>query len=112
MIPPPHAYVYQAVVTRIVDGDTYQLSIDLGFHLSATLRVRLVDVNTPEGKAGRAATEHARARLEGREVLVHAYKGDGFGRWLGRIWLGDVNIGQELIDLGLAVPYRLGEGGV
>ena len=43
-------YYYKAEVTRIVDGDTIDVSIDLGFSVSAKARLRLYGINTPESR--------------------------------------------------------------
>ena len=42
------AYRYRAKLVRVVDGDTIDLDIDLGFYIRITERVRLEGVNTPE----------------------------------------------------------------
>lgn len=117
MIPPTQDYIYHARCTRAIDGDTVELVIDVGFHLTTTQRVRLVDVNTPEDRAGKAATDYTRARLEGRDVLIRTFKADSFGRYLCRLWVPGpdgvmINFSQELIDLGYGVPFMTGTSGV
>lgn len=52
-------YTYQGMVTNVVDGDTVDIVIDLGFKITYTIRARLhginaPEMNTPEGKAARA----------------------------------------------------------
>lgn len=56
---PFEPYQYRATCARVVDGDTYHLDVDLGFHAGITIPVRLRGVDTPElntaeGKAARA----------------------------------------------------------
>ena len=41
-------YNYKAKVVRVVDGDTVDLKVDLGFHISANERFRIKDIDTPE----------------------------------------------------------------
>lgn len=43
-------YEYKAKVTRCVDGDTVDVTIDVGFNISYSGRVRLVGIDTPESR--------------------------------------------------------------
>ena len=82
-------YKYKAKVKRVVDGDTVDFDVDLGFHVIIRLRGRLLDVDTPE----RGHQDWARA-TEMLETLLEKEKdGDGYvtlctektgkyGRWL------------------------------
>lgn len=106
------AYWYNARCTRAIDGDTVEVVIDVGFHLTTTQRVRLVDVNTPEDRAGLAAKAYTQSRLAGKDVLIHTAKSDSFGRWLARIVVDGVDFNRELLDEGYAVPYMTGTAGV
>lgn len=114
------AYIYAGTVTRVVDGDTLdaELSLDIsvGFGQSVRLlipqRFRLVDVNAPEGRDGALAAAHARDRLLGRPVEVHSLRKDRYGRRLARVFVAGQDFGAELVAMGLAVPYRVGEGGI
>lgn len=93
-------YEYRLVnVIRVVDGDTVDCRIDLGFGLQANFRFRLAFIDTPEvyGRQatarGQEATEFTKRWLVGHAVItVRTFKaatstvgiGDGaFGRWLG-----------------------------
>lgn len=121
---PSQAYVYNGVVTKVIDGDTIDIDVDLGFRMRTTQRFRLVDVNAPEMHGpdrlrGLAARSHAAACLLGESVVIRTTKADDFGRWLARIWyrndpaagaMADFN--AESVTLGYAVAYREGEGGV
>lgn len=126
MIPQPcpsQAYIYNGVVTRVIDGDTVEIEVDLGFHLKTTQRFRLVDINAPEMKGamrleGLAARTHVLACLAGEKVVIRTTKSDDFGRWLVRIWFDPFKNGSPMVDFnadmvaaGFAVPYREGEGG-
>lgn len=108
-------YDYRVIeVVRIVDGDTYDLTIALGFHLTAALRFRLAGVNTPEvygpnaTAAGAEASEFVRAWLEGRRLRARTYKAGAFGRWLADVYDADTleDLGRALLEAGLAEVYR------
>lgn len=89
-------------IVRVVDGDTVDARLDLGFGIASTIRVRVKDIDTPEvygrnadPERGPAASEFTHAWLERAMeggLTVQTYKGssgdvgvgDGaFGRWLG-----------------------------
>lgn len=101
-------YEYKVLqVLRVVDGDTVDLELDLGFHLTAALRFRLVGVNTPEifhdpvpdGFTAKQITEEwlqARAGL----LTVRTTKTDAFGRWLAEIIAPDGTLNGELVKRG------------
>ena len=82
-------YKYRAKLIRCVDGDTADLEIDLGFYLTAKVRCRLLDVNTPE--RGKPDYKKATAMLENlirfqadREGYFNVSTGKTgkYGRWL------------------------------
>lgn len=106
------AYWYNAHCTKAIDGDTVEVVIDVGFHLTTTQRVRLVDVDTPEDRAGLPAKAYTQARLAGRDVLIRTFKSDSFGRWLARVIVDGVDFNQELLDKGYGVPFMTGTAGV
>jgi micrococcal nuclease len=104
-------YNYEAKVTNVVDGDTCDLEISLGFYLRATHRIRLLGVNSPEmhgpgHAAGLAAKEFATSALLGKNVVIHTEKSDVFGRWLAVVYLDGDNFNERLLREGFAVPYR------
>lgn len=106
----PGLYNYKARVVRVVDGDTFDADISLGFHASMTLRLRLLGVDSPEMNglpkgAGKAAKDFATARLLGRDVVIRTEKSDSFGRWLARVTVDGVDFSTALIEGGFAVPY-------
>ena len=109
-------YTYRATVTRVVDGDTMDVAVDLGFDIVYNDRVRLYGINTPESrtrdldekKLGLAAKDRVKELCpEASEVTLKTTKdGKGkFGRILGEIYVGDVNINQLLVEEGHAVEY-------
>lgn len=109
---------YDAKVGRVVDGDTLDLVVDLGFHVQIHERFRLSDIDTPELNSSnpieREAAKAAKARVEelcpvGSSVIVVSQKTGKFGRWLAVIVFeldGNlVSLNQLLLDSGHAVPY-------
>ena len=93
---------YKAVVKRIIDADTIDLSICLGFHLTADIRVRVARIDAWETR-GKERPEGllAKSRVEelcpvGATVEVTTGKTGKYGRWIGEIQLTD---GRNLSDL-------------
>lgn len=108
------SYTYRAICTRVIDGDTVQLTIDLGFRMTTEQRIRLLAVDTPElndrdvSKRDQAKIAHARVEelLLGETVTIATQKADSFGRWLARIELPDgSDLGETLVSEGLASRY-------
>lgn len=85
-------YEYKAIVLNVVDGDTFDLDIDVGFNIHVYKRVRLLDIDCPEKNArngekekaaGLYVTEWAKKEFLGKEVRIKSWKGtDSFGRYL------------------------------
>lgn len=101
----------RAEVTRVVDGDTVDMRIELGFGLNMHDRFRLYGIDTPEkGKAGNTeATANLKRLIEGKTVSFDYYKKDKYGRHLATIYvlvdgkLYDVNF--LMVQHGHAKPY-------
>ena len=105
-------YTYKAIITNIVDGDTYDVDIDLGFHIHIHERIRVLDLDTPEcrGKEkelGRICKEYAKTKFLNQQILLQSKeeiqepKTDSFGRWLCRVFLDSnkINIANLFTDL-------------
>ena len=104
-------YEYKATCTRVVDGDTVDLQIDLGFSMTTKQRVRLAHVDTPE--RGQDGYEQAKSALidavQFKTVRVKTTKPSKYGYYLAEIAVdGCLSVNSMLIDRGLAKPY---EGG-
>lgn len=104
-------YEYKAKIERVVDADTIDVSIDLGFDVWTRQRVRVAGLNAAEKntEAGKNAIEYAKTVLKhGMEVLLrsHQDKREKFGRYLAEIWITkDESYNEKLLKLGYAVPY-------
>ena len=91
MSAPAPQYVYRAAVERVVDGDTVDVVVDVGFTTTRLERLRLRGVNTPErGEPGWAeATAFLRDLLPaGSPCVVRTYKArpETLGRYVADVW--------------------------
>lgn len=100
-------YQFNAFCTNVVDGDTADLVIDVGFKLTTTQRVRFLSINTPErGQRGyQEAKDFVISKILDKDLVVETYKSDNFGRYLAVITVDGVNLNNLLLSEGLAVPY-------
>ena len=104
-------------VDRVVDGDTIDISIDLGFDLTKKERVRLAGIDTQEKRTkdqkekemGYQATEFLEMHLmEAKKLTVKTEKEGKFGRMLGWLYKSETDttsINQIMIDKGYAWAY-------
>jgi micrococcal nuclease len=101
-------FVRRTKITNIVDGDTVDGFVDLGYRIWTEQRFRLLGINTPErGQKGFAeATEYVKDRILGKEVQLQSEKSDSFGRYLAVIYFEDAIINVELLEKGLAKVYE------
>jgi micrococcal nuclease len=109
-----NAFVYPAIVKRVVDGDTVHVDVDLGFRTwEHDVPVRIAHMNAPEKAtaAGKAARDHALSLLpEGLVVQLNSHEWDKFGRVLGSIALPDGrDFAATMIADGQAVAYEGGK---
>ncbi len=109
-------YRYKVEVTRIVDGDTVDVDVDLGFGMIyKKQRVRMMGIDTPESRTrdleekfyGKASKAHLVSKLEGKEVQLVSHDKGKFGRILGELFIDDnpISVNQQMIDEYHAVPY-------
>ena len=87
--PTTPSYIYGATLQRIVDGDTMDLHIDLGFRVNCHDRFRLAGIDCPELKtaAGRAARDYAFARLAAAQtIVVKTQRTDLHGRYVAHLF--------------------------
>ena len=113
-------------VDRIVDGDTIDVTLDLGFDILHKTRVRLYGINTPEKrtrdleekKRGYAASERLAELVDdvttthGDELILKTKEKGKYGRYLGIIYRGDkryndaiLSLNEQLVSEGHAVEY-------
>ena len=114
----PEPYIYKATVERVVDGDTVDVTLDLGFDVKLhKQRVRLAQIDTPESrprdlagkKLGLAAKERLKELCVG-SISIKSFGKGKYGRILGIPYTEDgEDICQMLIDEGHAVVYDGGK---
>ena len=130
MTPPSRKSCYNFRVTKInkvVDGDTIDVTIDLGFDLTKKERVRVAGIDTPEKRTrdleekalGIDATNWLKEKLQKAvagddDLLIRTELVGGvgkYGRLLGWLYIGDepVSINEEMIGEGYAWPYDGGK---
>ena len=117
---PGPLYWYRALVTNVVDGDTIDVTIDLGLRVSInSRRIRLYGINEPELKQptlseGQRAKAWLVRQLLAKQVTLRTIKDgdDKYGRLLGDIWFGQTNINRRMVELGLATPMATGKADV
>ena len=111
-------YEYKGIIRRVVDGDTVDITLDLGFDILYNNRIRLHGINAPESRTsdqeekvrGLAAKDRVRELCPvGSTVTIKTIK-DGrgkFGRILGEIWLESLqgSVNEILVKEGHAVEY-------
>jgi len=111
-------WIYNAEVKKVVDGDTFDIVIDLGFDILRKGRVRLYGVNTPESRTkdvaekqkGLAAKEftdrwliRAKHKVKIETILD---KNEKYGRVLAKVWDEDGNcLNTDIVSAGLAREY-------
>ena len=120
-------YEYKAVVDRVVDGDTIDVTIDLGFSVWKKMRVRMEGINTPESrtrdleekKRGLAAKDRLKSILEfnNNECILKVSGVGKYGRALATVLVESlsplngkdgitlIDVNKQLIEEGHAVEY-------
>lgn len=107
-------FIYNATVEKVVDGDTVDLTVDLGFRVTRKDRYRLYGLNAPESKTpeGPLATEFLRSILPvGKKVVIRSHRptsvprADQYGRFIVEIMDGAININDLVVEKGFAVPF-------
>lgn len=121
-------YEYNAIVDNVVDGDTIDCTIDLGFHTWKKIRVRMEGINTPESRTRDLEEKErglaAKARLEeilnfnNNKCILHVSGLGKFGRALASVFVDSlspiegedgitlINVNKQLIEEGHAVEYH------
>jgi len=109
-------YEYNAKLDRVVDGDTVDAMIDLGFDTWVHKRIRLLGIDAPETRTrdldekvqGLATKERLTGILEAAEgmFVLHSHGVGKYGRCLGTIMVGEDNINELLLAEGLAEVYE------
>ena len=114
-------YNYSVEIKRIVDGDTVDVMIDLGFNTYVKRRIRMYGINTPESRTrdleekarGLASKERLQELLEGNKIVMRSWGRGKYGRTLGELFIEKdtemgpdyININETLVKEGFAEEY-------
>jgi micrococcal nuclease len=113
-------YIYRIKsVTKIVDGDTIDADIDLGFDISLTKRIRLAGIDTPESRTknlkekalGLESKEWMKKTLAGaKDILIKTELPDStekYGRIIGHLFINgqETSLNNQMIAEGYALAY-------
>ena len=108
-------YEYKVKVTKVVDGDTVDVDIDLGFGMTyKKQRVRMLGIDTPESRTrdkveklfGKASKAHLKSLLNSGDTITLVSHDKGkFGRILGDFIIDGKRATDILIEEGHAVAY-------
>ena len=111
--PTEPAFTYTADVVNVIDGDTIDAHVSLGFYVWIRFqRIKLAGIDAPDADdpAGAAATRHLEELIGGKTVILQSIHGeddparsDSFGNWLGNVWLDGKSINDEMVASGHAV---------
>ena len=110
---------FHVTISKIVDGDTVDVDIDLGFStILKKQRVRLMGIDTPESRTrdkveklfGKASKAHLKHLLSEGDITLVSHDKGKFGRILGKIWNKDMtlNYNDFAVESHHAVPYNGG----
>ncbi len=106
-------------VTKVVDGDTIDVDVDLGFSISYSQRLRLAGIDTPESRTtdkfektlGLESKEYLKTKLkEAKDIIVKTELPDSsekYGRILGWVYVNgnSKSINEQMIEDGYAWSY-------
>lgn len=107
-------YTYNATIIKIVDGDTIDAQIDLGFGILTNIRFRLEGIDTAELRSSDPATRELALKAKtfisyylNQKVQIRSLKTEKYGRWLAEVYVDGTarTINQMLIENNLASPY-------
>lgn len=109
-------YTYKILeVCKVVDGDTVDVLLDLGFSITLKQRIRLAEVDAPEltskdakeRQLGIQAKDYVSGWIKSSQspLLIRTTKDDKYGRMLGHIYNEQSELNRSLVDMGYVWPY-------
>ena len=121
----PYIYRIKSVL-KVVDGDTIDASIDLGFDISLEKRIRFAGIDTPESRTtnvkekamGLESKEWLKKTLEGaKDILIKTELPDStekYGRIIGHLFINgqETSLNNQMIEEGYALAYDGGTKGM
>ena len=118
---PPSKFTYPITNIRIIDGDTIEADVDLGFRIRQRQIIRLAGIDAPElrakdpeervrAKASKAGLERVLIEWQPSEALMHSTGLDKYGRSLADVWASYGgrwdNINWCMVDCGYATRIK------
>ncbi len=100
---------YQGLVTRVIDGDTFEVLIELGFGVTQKFKVRLDGIDTPETSTtkGKMAKEFVRDLIENKYVVLKDEGSEKYGRARASIELPNgTDLTRYLIENNIGTEYH------
>ena len=92
-------YTYKAKVVKVIDGDTMDVVVDLGFNMTFKIRLRVMNIDTPEvfkptsqaeAQHGSAASGRAKELLMDKDIVIQTYKDASvYNRYSAKITMSD-----------------------
>lgn len=108
-------YCYRAYVTKVYDGDTCTVDIDLGINVWVrNEKIRLLRIDAPEIRGeerpqGLLSRDYLRELILDREIIIETFKDrkGKYGRYLGEIWLKIDGVWQNINDMMVASGHAI-----
>lgn len=108
-------YWYNATVTKVYDGDSITVDIDLGFGIiKKDTKIRLAGIDTPEIRGeerehGLIVKNWLSEKILNKKIKINTIKDctGKYGRYIAYIYLDDINLNEVLINEGMAEPYLI-----
>jgi len=88
-------YDFEAVIIKVIDGDTFDFRVDLGFSITVQERIRLQGVDTPELRGaykefGYEVKEYVEGQILYEKVHIYVYKKGKYGRYVADVFYKDM----------------------
>ena len=109
-------FEYNAICTRVVDGDTVDARVDLGFNVWIECRVRLQGIDAPETRTKNLEEKQAGLKTKaflqavmdecGHKFVLKSHGIGKYGRCIGTIYVHGENINERLLTEGYAERYE------
>ena len=109
-------YEYSAICTRVVDGDTIDARVDLGFNVWIECRVRLQGIDAPETRTKNLEEKQAGLKTKaflqavmhecGHKFVLKSHGVGKYGRCIGTIYVHGESINERLLAEGYAERYE------
>lgn len=106
-------WTYKVKEFRVIDGDTIDAELDLGFNVRIMQRIRLARINAPEmsTESGPASKAQLEKLLEASEITIQTKRSvtdqhDKYGRYIAEVWVENNNLNDLMLEHGFAVKYE------